>query len=123
MSGVWLLGQNLIGYNYKEIRKYMNENHKEMNYNNVTNSKYRYLKYTDNSDRQTLFFFLNQDSVCQSIRLICDSYIKTDKVKEYNSIYQKSGENIWKDSRNGKDFVIEIEDEKWSSVITIKPVK
>jgi hypothetical protein len=101
----------------------MKENYIEMSLNNVTNNKFKYLKYSDSSESQTLLFFLNSDSVCQSVRLICDARIKADKVKEYNSIYENRGENRWIDTRNGKDYLIEIKDEQWSHIITIEPDK
>jgi hypothetical protein len=123
VTGICTYGQNLIGYNYKEIRKYMKENLTEMTYNNVTNSKFNYLKFSDNSDSQTLLFFLNPDSVCKSVRMICVPYMKTEKTKEFNSKYKKSGENRWIDQRDGTDFLIEIRDEKWSCIITIEPYK
>jgi hypothetical protein len=116
-------GQNLIGYKCGEIRKYMNENHRDMNFNNVLNIKYIYLKYTDNSETQTLLFFLSQDSVCKRVRLICDSGLKNGKVKEFNRLYSKRGENCWIDSRDNKNYLIKITDEKWSCIITIEPDK
>lgn len=119
--GITSFGQNLIGYNDADIKKYMQENHKEMNYNNVTNLSFKYLKYTDNTDRQTLLFFLNPDLVCYSIRLICDSSIREEKVKQFNSIYKISGENKWIDSRDGLDYFVELRAEKWSCVINIVP--
>ena len=97
LSGISVNCQNLIGYKYSEIRNYMNQNRSEMNYNDVTNSKYNYLKYTDNSDSQTLLFFLNQDSVCKSIRMICDAGKKAEKTKEFNTIYIKYGKKRWID--------------------------
>ncbi len=118
-----LSGQNLIGFKDFEIRRFMKENKGDMNINKVNNYSFNYLKYTDNSDSQTLLFFLTTDSVCRSIRIICDSIVKTEKVKEYNSLYKKKGENIWVDTRNGKDYLIEIRDEQWCSVITIEPFK
>ena len=116
-------GQNLIGYNYLEIRMFMRENRKDMNFNNVRNNKFIYLKYSDNSDSQTILFFLTQDSVCKSVRVICDNTVKTEKVKELDSNYKKAGENRWIDNHNGKDYLIEVKDETWSCVITIEPVK
>ena len=94
-----------------------------MNINSVTNSKFIYLKYSDNSENQTLLFFLNPDSVCKSIRLICDVSMKSEKVKELNSRYVKSGENRWLDKRDGKVFRIDIIDGKWSCVISIESEK
>ena len=115
--------QNLIGYSDQEIKKHMKENHKEMNFNNVTNTGFKYLKYSDNSDSQTLLFFLDKDLVCNSVRLICDNSIKEKKVKEFNSIYKNNGENRWIDNHDGKNYIIEVKDERWSCVISIVPDK
>ena len=101
----------------------MNENQREMNYNNVVNSKFSYLKYSDNLERQTVLFFLNRDSVCKNVRIICDSSLKLQKVKELNSLYAQKGENKWIDKRNGKEYIIELSDGKWSSVISIEQKK
>ena len=94
-----------------------------MNFNNVRNNKFKYLKYSDNSDSQTILFFLTQDSVCKSVRVICDNTVKTEKVKELDSNYKKAGENRWVDNHNGKNYLIEVKDETWSCVITIEPGK
>jgi len=116
-------GQNLIGYSEMEIIKYMKENHKNMNFNNVSNTGFKYLRYSDNTDNQTLLFFLDTDLVCYSVRLICDNSIKDEKVKEFNSIYKTSGEKRWIDSHDGKNYLIEIKEERWSCVINIVPDK
>jgi hypothetical protein len=123
LTGICTSGQNLIGYKYKDIRIYMKDNRTEMNYNNVTNKMFKYIKYTDNSDSETLLFFLNADSVCKGVRLICDISLKTGKEKEFNTIYKKIGAGKWLDRKNGKDYLVEIKDEKWYSIITIEPDK
>jgi len=58
-----------------------------------------------------------------SERLICDLSVKVEKIKEFDSIYRKSGENRWIENRDGKNYLIEIKDEKWSCVITIEADK
>ena len=123
LTCIYAQSQNLIGFNPKEIQKYMKENQREMNYNNVVNSKFSYLKYSDNSDNQTMLFFLSPDSVCRSVRIICDVSMKSQKIKELNSHYQKSGENQWIDRRNGKEYLIGITEGKWSCVISIESKK
>jgi hypothetical protein len=117
------IGQNLIGYNSRQIQKYMKENRKEMNIEKVINNKYKYLKYSDNTDTETLLFFLSPDSVCLSVRMVCDVGIKAEKIKEFNAIYKKKGEKLWIDERNGKKYIIEFSDEDWSSIFTIKTGK
>lgn len=115
--------QNLIGYKAKDILKYMKENRNEMNYNNVVNSKFSYLKYSDNQENQTILFFLNPDSVCRSERIICDVSMRATKVKEFNAQYVKSGDNKWIDKHGGKVYIIEIMNGKWSCVISIESEK
>jgi hypothetical protein len=115
--------QNLIGLKAKEIRAYMKENRSEMNYNKVVNTRYNYLKYSDNSENQTILFFLNKDSVCREVRITCDHGLREQKIKEFDSRYKKNGENRWLDSQNGKNYKIELKDGKWSFVISIEPEK
>jgi hypothetical protein len=123
VTGSIVTGQNLIGYKDAEIRKFMKENRKDMNIDKVTNSKFNYLKYSDNHESQTLLFFLNADSVCNSIRMICDGPTKAQKIKEFNEKLKTTGVNKWIDTRAGKDYIIRVEDEPWSSIITIQAAK
>lgn len=115
--------QNLVGYKGKAIMKYMKENHKEMNYNNVVNSKFSYLKYSDNLENSTILFFMSPDSVCKSERIICDVSLKPSKVQEFNSQFVNIAENRWIDKHAGKTYKIEIAEGKWSCVISIEPEK
>ncbi|MCE5347573.1 MAG: hypothetical protein LLG13_14990 [Bacteroidales bacterium] len=123
LTGICANGQNLIGYKGTEIRKYMDENCRNMSSEKVVNNKFKYLKYADNSDSKTLLFFINNDSICKSVRLICNNIVKEEKMKEFDKIYKRSGENRWIDSRNGINYIVELSNEKWSCVITIKPEK
>jgi hypothetical protein len=123
ITGSVSYGQNLIGYNDFEIRKFMKDKKSEMNFDKVINNKFIYLKYSDNYDNQTILFFLSPDSVCKNVRIICDKGLKAEKVNEFNKLYKKSGDNKWIDRRGGKDYYIEIKDEKWSTVILIEPGK
>ena len=120
---IYTHGQNLIGYKENEIRKYMKKNYSDMNYNTVINNKFNYLKYSDNLENQTVLFFMTPDSVCRNVRIICDMSIKSQKLKELNSKYLKSGENIWIDKQEGKEYLLEMTDGKWSCVISIETKK
>jgi len=115
--------QNLIGYNCKEIREYMKKNCRQMNPEKLTNNQYKYLKYSDNSESQTILFFLDNDSICKSVRLICDTGIRNEKIKEFDSIYKRSGKNRWLDNRDGVEFFVEMKDEKWTCVISFESEK
>lgn len=115
--------QNLLGYKANEIRNYMADNRSEMNIEKVNNKSFRYLKYTDKYDTQTMLFFLDPDSLCHNIRLVCNHSIKDTKIKELDSSYSKSGKNRWIDNRSGKSYYIRLDDDEWSFTITIEPEK
>jgi hypothetical protein len=117
---IYANAQNLIGFKGKDVLKYMKENYSDMNYNNVVNSKFSYLKFTDNLDSQTMLFFLTPDSICKSVRIICETYMKSEKTKELDSQYTKCGENKWVDKRDGKEYIIKMIDGKWSCTISIE---
>lgn len=123
LTGLNITGQNLVGYKSDDIKKYMKENRREMNSEKVTNSRFKYLKYSDSSNCQTILFFLNQDSVCRSMRMICDQRVKAEKIKEFNASYKKRDENTWIDIKNGKNYLIAIKEEEWSCIVTIEPEK
>ena len=111
-------GQNLIGYNGREIRKFMTEHMKDMHFNTVRNSQFRYLKYSDSYEMQTLLFFLTPDSVCSSIRLVCDRALKAEKLMELDAKYVRLGRNSWRDSHGGRQYLIKFTDEEWSCTIS-----
>jgi hypothetical protein len=115
--------QNLVGYTSREITNYMKENRDDMGLEKVTNSRYKYLKYTDSFGNQTLFFFLNSDSVCKSVRLVCDLNLKNEKIREFNGTFKRTGETTWVDTRDGKDYHIKMEDDKWFITFSIEPAK
>jgi hypothetical protein len=114
-------GQNLVGYNNTEIRKFMKENRKDMHFNKVKNSMFSYLKYTDNTDSQTILFFLTNDSICKGVRVICDNSLSREKLQELDKNYKRIGENKWIDNHNGQSYLIRFKEEEWSCSITIEP--
>jgi len=115
--------QNLIGYKADDIRNYMSGSRSDMNMEKVKNKLFTYLKYSNKYDTQTMLFFLNPDSICQNIRIICNNSIRDIKIGELDSSFLKSGKKWWIDSRSGKNYYIRIDDNEWSFSITIEPEK
>jgi len=114
-------GQNLVGYHEKNIRQYMKENQKNLIYQSFTNNNtFKYLKYVNREESQTLLFFLTADSVCKTVRLICDKSLRSEKLKELDSTYKKSGENTWSDTKNNRKYLIELKEEDYTFNITIR---
>ena len=115
--------QNLIGYDAKEIRNFMLSKEKDMNPEYFSNTSFRYLKYSDAFDTKTVLFFLNTDSICRSVRIICNKSIRNSKIKELDSLYVRSGDNTWRDNQRGKNCIVRLKDDDWSFSITIDPEK
>jgi len=116
-----LNGQNLIGSSEKDVRQYMADNRKEMTFQNfINNSTFKYLKYTNSDETLTLLFFLNEESVCKSVRLVCDKSLKAEEIKDFDSRCKRTGDNQWTETKNGKNYLIELKEEEWSFNITIK---
>ena len=116
-----IYGQNLIGYKDAEIQKYMQQNMKDMHSNTVTNSMFKYLKYSNNSDSQTILFFLTNDSICKGVRVICENSMKPEKIKELDENYKRIADNKWVDTHDGKNYLIKFMEEEWSCSIIIEP--
>lgn len=115
--------QNLLGFRADEIRKYMTDNRSDMNIEKVNNKSFRYLKYSDKYDTQTMLFFLDTDSVCRNIRMVCNHSIRDAKIKELDSSFSRTAKNRWIDSRSGKNYYIRLDDDEWSFTVTIEPEK
>lgn len=118
-------GQNLIGYNTKEIKSYINTNNPDLiEERNFKNDHYKYLKFTDgNLNHKTFIYFLSDNTKCVSIRNIYDLSMKKRVIKELDSLYVRESENLWSDTRKKKKASVELTTENWFLVISIKPVK
>jgi hypothetical protein len=116
-----LNGQNLIGYGEQDIRKYMAENKKDMSFQNfINNSTFKYLKYSSKDETQTLLFFLTEKLICKSVRLVCDKNLRKQKIKEFDALYKKTGDTQWTETKDGKNYLIELKEEDYTFNITIK---
>ena len=112
---------NLIGYSEEEIKQYMEENEKGFVFQSFTNnSTFKYLKYTDRRETQTILFFLDSELKCKLVRLVCEMSLKSSKLKELDSQYSKEGENIWKEVKNGISYIIELREEETTFNINIQ---
>jgi len=115
-----LSAQNLVGLNEKEIMQYMKDNEKGFVFQSLTNnSTFRYLKYTDRRETQTLLFFLDSELRCKTVRLVCEKAQRAAKIKELDGKYKKSSENTWEETKDGITYLIELREEDTTFNITI----
>ena len=113
---------NLVGSSEEEIKQYMEENEKGFVYQSYTNnSTFKYLKYTDRRETQTILFFLDTNLECKLVRLVCDISLKSSKLKELDALYTRTAENnTWKEIKNGISYIIELREEETTFSINIQ---
>ncbi len=116
-----LKSQSLIGMNIQQIDKEIKILYPNFAADNsFVNNTYKYLKYTDKLNEQTLFVFLSDNDECTSTKLICD-YSMLDQVKEDMKKYKPEGKDQWSYTVSGVQYIITLRREEWYfSLITCK---
>ncbi len=124
LLSVSAFGQNLIGQSEKSIKKFMKENYPTHSLQTgVVNEAYKYLKYVDEEDAETMIFFLDNKMVCSAVKLVCDNSIKSSKITEMDAKYTRSGITSWREEKKGKRYLIELINDQWFFTINIKEDK
>ena len=117
-----LEAQNLVGMEKDDIMDEMNTRYKGFRLNtSAVNHVYKYLKYEDDINQITILFFLSDDNKCTMVREMYDYSNINDVLKELNTSYKQDGKNHWSDSKNGKNYDIELTEGDWFFTVTIKP--
>lgn len=106
--------QNYVGLHKDDIIRLMSEKHKNFKQNkDVINRKFIYLKYEDDISEQTILYFLSDKGYCTLVRWMSDYANINDMLVMLNKHYTKTGKNIWTYTRNGKEYVINLEEGEW----------
>ena len=118
-------GQNLVGLKKDDAMKAIKTNYPGfVQDNSSVNHTYKYLKYIDKFNDQTLLVFLTDDDVCSSTKLMSDYSNLPAVRKDLNSKYKSKGKDTWLFTANGEDFVITLKKEEWYfTVFTSKKIK
>jgi hypothetical protein len=106
--------QNYVGLHKDDIIRLMSEKHKNFKQNkDVINRKFIYLKYEDDISEQTILYFLSDKGYCTLVRWMSDYANINDMLVMLNKHYTKTGKNLWTYTRNGKEYVINLEEGEW----------
>lgn len=114
--------QQVIGLPKGEVQKVIREEYSNFMLDNSTrNTTFKYLKYIDKLNEQTLLCMLSEDDICTSTKLISDYMNLGDVIKELDSRYTKAGDNTWKYTFNNKKLIVTLKKEKWFFSVVTKP--
>ncbi len=113
--------QNYIGMHKDEIISLMSEKHRDFKLNkDVINRKFTYLKYEDKISEQTILYFLSDKGYCTLVRWMGDYANINDMLRMLNKKYTKTGRNRWTYTRNGKEYVINLEEGEWFFMVNFR---
>ena len=116
--------QNLLGYSADKIVKHIEKNNPELaQVTGLKNEKYTYLKYEDSDGDRTVMFFMSEDDRCTSVKSMYVHSLRDEVTSDLDKKYKKKTENIWTDTKKGKEAEIILEVQDWFFTVSIKPVK
>lgn len=120
-----LQAQHIIGLHKDQLVKEMGKLYPDfVQDKSSVNNTYKYLKYIDRTNEQTLLVFLTDDDVCKSTKLVSDYMNLLDVKSMLNKNYKPSGKDKWTYTLNGVTYLVTLKREKWFfSVFTSKKEK
>jgi hypothetical protein len=85
------------------------------------NHTYKYLKYIDKVNEQTLLVFLSDNDVCTATKLMSNYSFLTQVKEELSKKYKTAGNDQWTYAVEGVEYHVKLKREAWFfSVITSK---
>ena len=116
-----LSAQNYVDVHKDEIIRIMSQKHRNFKLNkDVINRNYNYLKYEDNISEQTILFFLSDDNICTMVRWMSSYANIHDMLSMLNKEYDKTEKNQWTYIKNGKKYVVNLEEGEWFFTVNFK---
>lgn len=113
--------QNYVDVHKDEIIRIMSQKHRNFKLNkDVINRNYSYLKYEDNISEQTILFFLSDDNCCTMVRWMSSYANIHDMLSMLNKEYDKTEKNQWTYIKNGKKYVVNLEEGEWFFTVNFK---
>ena len=116
--------QHFIGMHKDEIMKEMKQVMPDFKIDNSTvNKLYKYLKYVDDINEQTLLIFLDENDRCTFSKLMSDYSNLDDAIKKLNNKYKKVKQNEWVYSLEKVSYSVILKEEEWFFTIETKKKK
>jgi hypothetical protein len=112
---------HFIGMDKNDIVEEMRTDHHDfVRDDTFVNRSFNYLKFVDRYNERTLLFFLTEEDLCTSIRLMCD-YADIDvTLEELNSSFHKLNDSTWFSSSEGNHYRVSLDKGEWFYTVTTK---
>ncbi len=117
---LYVHNQNYIGLHKDELIQVMRTTQRNFKLNtDAINSKYRYLKYEDRINEQTMLFFLSEDDFCTYVRLMCDYMNLNNVIDSLNKKYTRTNQYTWTYKDGENLFNVNLEKGEWFFTVNI----
>lgn len=109
-----LMGQNLVGKKKQDVEQMVKVIYPGMMIDKSSvNHTYKYLKYVNNVEEQTLLVFLTDNDICSATKLISSYSSLLDVKKSLNKKYKPAGKDTWRFVENRSRYIIKLKREDW----------
>jgi hypothetical protein len=121
---IQLQAQNLIGMSKSEVMQVIKKAYPSFDIDgDAKNTTYKYLKYIDKYNEETMLVFLSDDDVCTFTKLMSDYSNEKIRTDELDKKYKKTGDHFWTFVDKGENFTVELKKEEWYFTIITKKKK
>lgn len=116
-----LQAQNYIGMHKSKIHKVLSNANPYFKLNkDVINNSYKYLKYEDKINEQTILFFLSPGDTCTYVRHMCDYSNLTTVIDSLDNKYVKLDKNTWSYQDGKEEYIITLTEEEWFFTVSTR---
>ncbi|HQH41041.1 MAG TPA: hypothetical protein PLC81_01275 [Bacteroidales bacterium] len=115
-SGQYFVGlpkDSVMVHVRKEMRFFLPDN-------SGKNDMYRYLKFVDKINEETLYCFLSEKDICTSTRLISDYSNLQKRLEWLGKNCKKQNDSTWYYIRDGRKYQTVLRKEEWFFVLITK---
>lgn len=113
--------QNYIGKHKDDVQELMKTHMNDFHLDNSTvNKVYKYLKYVDKYNEQTLLYFLDEKDFCTSSKLMGDYSVIDAVIEKLDNNYKKIDDNNWEYMDERQEYTVNLEEGEWFFTIRTK---
>ena len=110
--------QRLVDHSKAEILAYMKTEKPTFALDNSSvNTTFKYLKYVDKTNEETLFCFLSDKDVCTMTRLLGDYESLDEKIRSLDNDCSRTGKDQWTYTEKGQRYTLKLKRDKWYYIL------
>lgn len=116
--------QHLIGIPASQVKTGVKQYYKKFSLDeSAINRTFKYLKFVEWNDDQTLLVFLNEKDTSTWTKFMSDYKYLDSELEKLNKQYRKTSENSWEYAVKGIKYEVKLEKGEWFFTLITKPKK